>query len=661
MTKNDLTNTLKKLEKALKSLGSQLDNFYASQLQEAPAPGPPKEDGSAKPFIARTISKLNRAIDHVQHNGLERHVTTYVKRVKSFIHSQKWARDLEKKLNAFVHGKMRFLYTGQAGRRLENFYQVFQSFCDFHSLWLLEVPRTEEECLFNHHGFASREEAQAFLKLALPLMQAGSEAASSTQPEGRLEPHVTYCPDTSRDWDTYGPFFHHFSYRSLLILPLHLPADKTAGSDVFIGLNSKQPDAFSEKDIKFIYTMANLFYSQESITQLLSFSSGFLVSTLYNLPLGILGITKDNRLMIINHAVYDLLAIADDGNGTESAALLRNDCFPIETLLPKAAGIGLYKAIKDIRQHQKNKAMLRFWFDRPDGKRVFIKALIYPMHIPDSMDYQRQEARELDLFMILEDVSREYEQFTLQRSLEIARTVQQSFLPSSNFTNDQVVTYGVYQPAREIGGDYYDVMLHRNTLHIAIADVSGKGISASMVMASLKASLETLIDMEVDIGRTVKQINQIMLKNTPRKMFITLFYGRLNLATRELAYCNLGHTYPIWLKRDGSREYLKSTGYIIGMFPDLTCEVHRLRMEPGDMLFGYTDGITEAVNLDNRYFGEERLVRVLDELVDPSARQVVEEVIAAVSRFQGKAPQADDIAALALRIRPLNPATADPD
>jgi sigma-B regulation protein RsbU (phosphoserine phosphatase) len=252
----------------------------------------------------------------------------------------------------------------------------------------------------------------------------------------------------------------------------------------------------------------------------------------------------------------------------------------------------------------------------------------------------------------------------VERELESARDIQLSMVPSA-FPEPTpihpVAIHATLQPARQVGGDLYDVFRpDPHTLCVVIADVSDKGAPAAIFMARAKTLVRMVATLlptpgggvpgpEAIIGR----VNQELCRDNPHGMFVTLFLGMLDVRTGELRFTNAGHPPPYRLTPDGAPEPLaRGRGKPLGIRETFTYSSATVRLEPGEGLFLFTDGITEATDAAGDLFGEPRLEAVLGPLAAASPRTVVESVLAAVRAFEGVAPQSDDIAAIALVLRP---------
>ena len=238
--------------------------------------------------------------------------------------------------------------------------------------------------------------------------------------------------------------------------------------------------------------------------------------------------------------------------------------------------------------------------------------------------------------------------------MQAAATIQNSILPRP-LTRDGLLAaidlHAEMHPAREIGGDFYDYfVLDGDRLAITVADVSGKGIPAALFMAVARTVLrigERGDDMEADL----QAANNLLSAENAALMFVTAFHGVLDLKTGALRYCNAGHNPPFVLRKGGERETLKATGLPFGVAEDASYRIAETRLRPGDALFLFSDGITEAFNPSGEEFGDKRLEATLEAARGKDAASLVKDVLAATTNFAAGAEQSDDITLLALVYR----------
>jgi sigma-B regulation protein RsbU (phosphoserine phosphatase) len=268
----------------------------------------------------------------------------------------------------------------------------------------------------------------------------------------------------------------------------------------------------------------------------------------------------------------------------------------------------------------------------------------------------------------------------LERDMEIARQIQQSFLPDTLPEIDGWKMVGHLRPAREVAGDFYDFfpMQAQHLIGIVIGDVCDKGIGAALFM-TLFRSLIRASSLTGEFQNWQSQINatntvqdQTAIQTDPAtilqhsltltnryiattharsNMFASVFFALLDPTTGELVYINAGHEPPVILNSKGVHQQLEPTGPVIGMFNEAKHRVESVRLMPGDLLLGYTDGVTEAKNLSNELFSEERLYTLMENEYGP-ADALVDKILAAVDDFAGKASQFDDITVVAIQRQP---------
>jgi phosphoserine phosphatase RsbU/P len=244
----------------------------------------------------------------------------------------------------------------------------------------------------------------------------------------------------------------------------------------------------------------------------------------------------------------------------------------------------------------------------------------------------------------------EKERYT--KELEIAKEIQESFLPESI---PEIPGYDIAAtaiPAMEIGGDLYDfIPLEGGLWGLAIADVSGKSVSAALYMALSRTLLHASGSEHRNPSSAVHWVNRMLYDDGRSGMFITVFYGVLDPVKKTFAYVNAGHNPPVLVKRDGGKaRYLEGQNIALGVVPDVNAVSNILLLEPGDLLFLYTDGVTEAFNEMEVDFGEKRLVEYLEKNRSLSAREILAGILLELQTFRGTAPQSDDITLLVLRV-----------
>jgi serine phosphatase RsbU (regulator of sigma subunit) len=246
----------------------------------------------------------------------------------------------------------------------------------------------------------------------------------------------------------------------------------------------------------------------------------------------------------------------------------------------------------------------------------------------------------------------------MQEELRLARTVQQFFSPKKSLISGHYRIAGANFPSLEVSGDYYDFFPAMNRLiGFAIADVAGKGVPASLIMASFRATLRTVAPFSASARQMVLRLNQLLLDTVRPQDFVTTFVGVLNPDTGELSYCNAGHNPPILLASNGSFRRLEVGGPVLGVLSDAEWPEGRLRLQHDEILVCYTDGATEATNGDEEY-GEARLVDAIRENMSLTPYQLCTALYASMRAFIGDTLQPDDTTYLAIKRVERAPAAA---
>jgi len=251
-------------------------------------------------------------------------------------------------------------------------------------------------------------------------------------------------------------------------------------------------------------------------------------------------------------------------------------------------------------------------------------------------------------FKRLQAVSAEKER--IGSELRIASNIQNGMLPKTfpPYPDlDELTLYGTLMSAKEVGGDLYDFYVRDHKSYFCIGDVSGKGVPASLVMAVTRSLFRSVSGQIEDPGQIVSQINNAMSEMNENSMFVTLFIGVLDLHTGELTYSNAGHCKPILLGEKPM--FVEIDANIpVGIMPDWHYTSQHTSMKPGQTLFLYTDGLTEAETVTQEQFGEKRLMNALAK-AGTAPRPLVENIIQVVHEFVGSAEQSDDLTMLAIQ------------
>ena len=236
----------------------------------------------------------------------------------------------------------------------------------------------------------------------------------------------------------------------------------------------------------------------------------------------------------------------------------------------------------------------------------------------------------------------------MEGELEIARTIQNAMLPKvfPPFADRlDLNVYGMVQPAKEIGGDLYDFYVRHDKLFFCVGDVSGKGVPASLVMATIRSLFRSTTAHAEDPAVITGEMNNTLADQNEQNMFVTLFVGVLDLESGMLEYCNAGHNAPVL----GNRMIDVLPNLPIGVLSGFEYTKQCIQMHYGETLFLYTDGLTEAENGVHEQYGEQRMLDILSASAIRRPREIVEAMTAGVKAFAGDAPQSDDLTMLAIR------------
>lgn len=243
---------------------------------------------------------------------------------------------------------------------------------------------------------------------------------------------------------------------------------------------------------------------------------------------------------------------------------------------------------------------------------------------------------------------------TMHQELNVASEIQQSIL-TKNFEivpkNSPYEIFAEMKPAKEIGGDFYDFFkIDKNRLGVVIGDVSGKGMPAALFMAVSRTLVRATALRGNSPNECLSQVNYLLSQDNPTSMFVTLFYGVLNLTTGEMEYCNGGHNPPCLIKENGEVEFLiQNKNSALGVIEDMQYTSHLTSLAKGYSLVLYTDGITEAINNKKIEFSDESLKSYLENCSALSPEEIIKGLLKEVGNFVMDEPQSDDITTLVLK------------
>lgn len=248
---------------------------------------------------------------------------------------------------------------------------------------------------------------------------------------------------------------------------------------------------------------------------------------------------------------------------------------------------------------------------------------------------------------ILEN-ARLYEQerslLVMQEQIKLASKIQLELLPKQIPAVPGYEISGRTIPAQMVGGDYFDfIPIDENHIAICLGDVSGKGLPASLLMANLQATLRGQTLRTVSAKECIVRSNKLLHESTSDEKFATLFYGILNFATHDFTFSNAGHDPPFLFSLSGPARRLRTGGIVLSMLESFPYKEEVVRMEPGDTLVVYSDGVTESMNANQEMYGEEALEKLLHESSARRAEEIIERTVGAVKSHAGSTPQSDDL------------------
>lgn len=352
-------------------------------------------------------------------------------------------------------------------------------------------------------------------------------------------------------------------------------------------------------------------------------------------------------------------------NGIEALGILKTnraiDMVLTDINMPMMDGLTLLVKIKELNLLLK--AVIVSAYGDLDNIRTAMNRGAFDF-LTKPIDFQDLEITIQKTFELITELKRafhEHDQLVaIHHELDFARDIQRSILPSRfpPFPDrKEIELHANMIPAREVGGDFYDFFfIAPDRLALVIADVSGKGVPAALFMMISRTLLKAQAFIRPQPDLCLHAVNNLLHADNKADMFVTLFYGVLNTRTGELTYSNGGHNPPCLIQANGRVEaFEKIGGMALGIFSDRPYRAKTIQLKPGDSVFLYTDGITEAENDRNEFFTDARLLSTLQRLATVSTQQILEGVIEEVKAFASGAPQSDDITALAVRFLCPNP------
>ncbi len=237
----------------------------------------------------------------------------------------------------------------------------------------------------------------------------------------------------------------------------------------------------------------------------------------------------------------------------------------------------------------------------------------------------------------------------LLRELEVAETIQNQLLISDFSRFQELDVHGFNLAHHHIGGDFYDVIQKgKGTTFVCIADVAGKGIGAALLMSNLQANLRALCAQYTQLKDIVQELNRILLQITVGEKFVTFFIAKIEMRKKQFTYINAGHNYPIFYQ-NGKAKHLDIGCVLLGILPELSIEQEILSYQAGDLLFMYTDGLTEQTNEQDEMFGGDRIEQILAKSHQQKSQDINESFHQRLKVFSGRVEPVDDITMLSIK------------
>ena len=348
-------------------------------------------------------------------------------------------------------------------------------------------------------------------------------------------------------------------------------------------------------------------------------------------------------------------------NGVEALDILKKDeginLVLTDINMPEMDGLTLLSRINDLNNLIKS-VIISAYGDLENIRTAMNRGAFDFLTKPiDFKDLEITIQKTLNLIAELKRAIEDHNRLlSIQREMDIARNLQQSILPK-RFTpfpeHDELDIHGLMIPAREVGGDFYDFFLiDREQLGFLIADVCGKGFPAALFMMMSRTIMKSQALLGLPPEECLYKVNNLLCADNPADMFVTMFYGVLNVRTGRLDYSSGGHNLP-WIVRSGKgvEPCEQRGGTALGIFTDESYESGTYQLERGDGIFLYTDGVTEAESRDGRFFTDEKLRKTLEQLHEAPAEQLNKGVLEEVKTFCQGARQSDDITELTIRFK----------
>jgi len=347
-------------------------------------------------------------------------------------------------------------------------------------------------------------------------------------------------------------------------------------------------------------------------------------------------------------------------NGVQALEKIANDgaidLILTDINMPVMDGLTLLSKINDLNNKLLKSVIVSAYGDMENIRTAMNRGaydfITKPIDLKDLEITIEKSLKEIEEYKLI--LSSQTKLIALQQELDIANVIQTSILPKTfpAFPNrKEFDIYAKMLPAKEVGGDLYDFFLiDKYRLGVVIGDVSGKGIAAALLMAVCKTLLKATAYKGIPADNILSEVNNILFEESPSNMFVTVFYGVLDTRSGAFEYSNGGHNSPYLISSDGKVQPLADIGgMLLGALKDMEYVSNVIMLKPGESIFFYTDGVTEAFNKDNEEFQDSRLEQILDNKNSLNTNDLVHHVFENVQAFANGVEQSDDITCLALK------------
>ncbi|MBP5523651.1 MAG: SpoIIE family protein phosphatase [Bacteroidaceae bacterium] len=348
-------------------------------------------------------------------------------------------------------------------------------------------------------------------------------------------------------------------------------------------------------------------------------------------------------------------------NGLEALQMLLKhpdiDIILSDINMPEMDGLTLLAKINEMRNPAQKCIMVSAYGDMDNIRRAMNNgAFDFATKPIDLEDLERSIENAIQQIEFVKAAQKDKKELRdIQSDLSVAREIQLAILPR-NFdlkmpNSETIDIHASMNAAKDVGGDFYDFFrIDDERFGFTIADVSGKGVPAAIFMAVSRTLIKATGLRGLSAHESLEIVNNVLCGESVDSMFVTVLYGIFNIKTGEINYSNAGHNAPYILHQDGSVEMVESfVNIVLGAFEDIKFKSNSMVLAEGDTLVMYTDGVTEAEDVDKNLFGDSRLESVLGELKGADSGTIVDTINKKVKEFAGDAPQSDDVTVLVIR------------